>query len=888
MKCKIFASILAFLLVFQFTTPIYADTLEAPEDASGAPAVEEVPDLPLPAYAPEAPGGGEAAIGGDAGGVAIEEVAAVAAGGGEGASVPAAQAIQEAQSAVATLANTVNVSFKITGLKIANGFLEEDEWAFETLVLDDTTDVMTASFEFFADNAATFSYVAFGTFLDSITYDGVTLAGGSSGTSYSYWEFYHNNSPSWNDPATILAQDGDTWEWRFNDGAQVAFASQALEIKITGVEKVGDVNVYVPWLAPTKFYDTSVDVLTATCAVLDRSSLTYSLQGTPPSQYLHSITKGSITLATTSSPPWNWWEFLVDGVSSWDAAADLQAQAGALYEFKYAMSGDDAPVEVAPDPNAPRPNYTSDNSGFVADRVVSSPTPNSAANTELSFKTFLKDPDDWGTNISDILLVNNNIYMAIGQDLIIFDGASGAKIKEVKMVNSIGYTCRPLYTHGLIIVPLNGGILQAFTADALICVWVTEALPTTPNGSHQNISTLVEKNGYLYYGTAVADWVTTYSGTLICIDVLTGAVVWKDENQSSGYYWSGAVVVGDFVYIADNAGRLASYHATEGWWTWESCDLGVRIRSTLVSDGTYLYASDYDGTLWRIALGAWGAMELRGSVAFAVKSASTPVISDGKLFIGGMTAGYTGVLAVIDLASFTLERSISAPAEVQCAPLVVKQGTNTFVYFTYNDMPGGVYCYRLGDAAAVEIFTPKDDDANYCNATLVAAANGFLYYTNDSGQLFALSLTEGTIVDPDDGTGGDGEGDGSGGDGAGGGDGGDGVGGGGSSIPSGGTAVFVSVDATTTGAAAKAAETPEAQNASATGGGGGTSGSGGSSPSGSATGGITAELVPEGQPDGAASLPVLPLAGISLAVAGLLVAAVWFVRSRSFAGTKVV
>jgi len=877
MKCKFAASILAFLLAFQLSPAAYAfaDTLEEPEDNLVA------EDILEPAPTDEALPG-EVAV--DGRGSASDDVSG---GDGGDAIIPVVSTIQDAPQLITPFADTVSVDFKITGLKIDAGFVVEDEWASETLLLDEATDAITATIAFLEDNASAFSYIAYGTFLDSISFGGVTLAGGSSGSDYSYWEFWLNGWSYWGDPATLTPEPGDTWEWRYNDSAEVAFASQAFEIKITGVDNIGGISVYSSWLAATKYYDLSIDVLAATCAVLDRSPLSYALAGAPPFAYLDSITKDGATLATSVAPPWNWWEFIVNGASSWDAASDVYPQPGDVFEFKYVMTGEDAPVEVILVPDAPRPDYLSDNAGYTTHRVVSSETPQAADSTQLSFKSFLKDASDWETSFSDILLVNNNIYVAIGQSLVIFDGASGEKLKETQLVNSIGYTCRPLYTHGLIIVPLNGGILQAFTADELICVWVTEALPSTANGSHQNSSSLIEKDGYLYYGTAVADWITSYAGTLLCIDALTGALVWKNENLSSGYYWAGGVIVGEYIYIADDSGNLTSYHATQGWWTWESCELGVKVRSTLASDGNYLYAADYDGTLWRIALGDWGAVATAGSLSFAAKSTSTPVICDGKLFIGGMAADYSGILAVIDLASFTLEQSIDVPAEVQCAPLVVKQGADTYVYFTYNDMPGGMHCFRVGSTAAREIFTPTGDDANWCMSSVVASSGGYLYYTNDSGQLFALCVGADTTTDPgdssgDDTPGGSGASDGSGGT----------SGSGGTQTTGGGTVVVVNVDATTGAGLAGTTRTQGADNTNAN--------NGSSNTGGAITGGDTSSLnsdqtpLASGSPEprpadsyGAfSSLPLIPIIGIVVAVGGLFYALIWFASSRRNRGTK--
>jgi LPXTG-motif cell wall-anchored protein len=83
--------------------------------------------------------------------------------------------------------------------------------------------------------------------------------------------------------------------------------------------------------------------------------------------------------------------------------------------------------------------------------------------------------------------------------------------------------------------------------------------------------------------------------------------------------------------------------------------------------------------------------------------------------------------------------------------VVATQGGETYAYFTYNAQPGGVLVYRVGDTSATELYTPVGADANYCVASLVVGADGTLYYTNDSGKLFALAR----IAPLDNGDGGD-------------------------------------------------------------------------------------------------------------------------------------
>lgn len=735
MKRRCIAALLmALLLLFQLIPFAYAGKPDLPDSGYEEAVVsdEHAADIPLDEGAkPKEPSLGKE------NGEARSDVAL---------SFEAAACMQttptEAANPAGSSATEVKATLKVTGLTVVDGFVETETWLEETLFIHSSKDAMTASLEVLNQKGLRYTTAYGGTMLDSLTKGSTTLSSAQLGKDFSYWEFFVNGVSSGEGAVATYPQEGVVWEWRYNDGAQAAFADKALEVKITGVESIGGVNIYAPWLDTTKYYDPSKTALEATCAVLKRNAFTYTLtSGT----WLDSITKpdGTILGTTGSGNEWSYWSFLFNGEYAQSGAGQQALAPGDSIEFKYSMSGKDAPLEVLIDPDAARPQYASDNAGFTANRVVDSQTPTTAHTTELAFKNAFKASTDWETGYSDVLLVNNNIYLAVGQNLLIISGATGTKLAEVQLANPIGYTCRPLYTQGLIVVPLEGGRLQAFTADTLTCVWLTEVLPSTSKGSHQNNSTLIKKEGYLYYGTSVSDWNTSFAGTFLCIDARDGRIVWQAENATSGFYWAGAVSVGEYIYIADDAGTVYCYHAQEGWLA-SKVSLGTSIRSTLTSDGSYLYAADTTGKLWRMTLGSWGALEQSGLLSYAAGSTSTPVISEGRLFVGGNAADYTGVLAVVDLNTFTLEHSISVPAPVQSTPLVVNQGAATYVYFTCNKTPGGIYCYRLGERVASEIYTPLGDDANYCMSSVVAASDGLLYYTNDSGNLFALRLGTGT------------------------------------------------------------------------------------------------------------------------------------------------
>ncbi len=93
------------------------------------------------------------------------------------------------------------------------------------------------------------------------------------------------------------------------------------------------------------------------------------------------------------------------------------------------------------------------------------------------------------------------------------------------------------------------------------------------------------------------------------------------------------------------------------------------------------------------------------------------------------------------------ERTVAIGAgAAQATPLVSSRGGETYVYFTVNCNPGGVYRYRVGDDRAYALYVPDADKRNYTTASVVADAQGSLYYTNDSGHLFKLVPADGFAV----------------------------------------------------------------------------------------------------------------------------------------------
>lgn len=374
--------------------------------------------------------------------------------------------------------------------------------------------------------------------------------------------------------------------------------------------------------------------------------------------------------------------------------------------------------------------------GTGGSAVVDTATPLDTARQQWAFA--LKGADEWDKAVSDPLMVNGQLYIAVGSELLVIS-RSGELTEKGSLAAPIDYTCRPLYTGGNILVPLSGGRLQALAADSLETVWITESLPEHEGLAHQSLSTLVESDGYVYFGTACADWTTSYYGLFLCVEAATGDIVWQHENTEAGYYWSGAAILNGAALVAGDDGVLTALDARTGA-VLDRLALGAPVRATTVSDGNHVLLVSTDGRLHRVAVGEDGHLGEHRSVAFASSSTGTPAVHDGKAYVGGAQADYTGVFCVIDLAKMTVERTAALAADVKSAPLLsTAHAGGVAAYFTSNALPGGIHVLRPDAAEAALLFSPETADQNYCMTSIMAGPDGTLYYTNDSGKLFAVA-----------------------------------------------------------------------------------------------------------------------------------------------------
>ena len=476
--------------------------------------------------------------------------------------------------------------------------------------------------------------------------------------------------------------------------------------------------------------------------------------------YVNSITVNGIAY-TQPADYSEYWSSTINGVWESDGINGNKIESsGFSYELSYVSNDPNTKFEDYPtSPNTPHLDKAtgSDTTSYVKNEGNSSTVtsvPTSSNNATLSWKKTYGNG-----NYSEILTLGDSIYFAssllnadwTAQPAVLHRlNSKGEETASLQLFSAIDSTCRPVYTDGVIVIPLSNGRLQGVSTSEMKTLWVSGAIAS----GAQNISTVTASGGMVFTGTAnsLDSNYNAATGTFFGINAITGERVWANEETNTGFYWSGACKIGNVLLYGNDAGVLTAVDPATGK-TVSTLKLSSAIRSTVISNSaeTEAYATTNDGTLHKIAVASDGSLSESNATSFANKSTSTATLFQGNLFVGGCAADYTGTLSIIDAATMQVKHSVSLPFEVKSAPLVAKAADgNTYAYFTCNGAEGnwpdytsggGAWVYCLETNTTTKLFDATGSMANWCTKSIVMGADGTLYWTNDSGTLFALAST---------------------------------------------------------------------------------------------------------------------------------------------------
>lgn len=602
---------------------------------------------------------------------------------------------------------------------------------------------------------------SYGWFLNSLTspFDkNVTLSTEQVNEStWKFWQFFVNGKKANVGAGNYTLKAGDEITWVYgSDGTMPGQVAVSMEI----IGKKDDKAQR--WTDPsTQVFVEGTTIKDATAAYFDALGIKSEIYDQLGFWGVHSLVSPLDGTKLAGA-----WSFFVNGVPGPQLDSDYVLKSGDKIVWAYAP-GDTVPNpdEVVVDPSAPRPSdWKSDWDGKSNAAVENVSTPTGALASSWTF--------DWKAysgsaypNASEPIVVNGNVYLAVNKRLLKIDAESGKVLAESNLKTAVGYTSRPIYANGLVIVPLDGGAVQALTADALTTVWVTDSVSEIAQSNSQ----LTVDGNYLYVGTVDVDYGKgTYdNGHLTRINILTGAVSWQHVNAGEGYYWTSTTVGDDFVLIPTSSGTVEMLSKSSGA-VLGSVSVGAVVNSSCVlsADGSHAYLISRDGKLHVLAISDGDSRDADAASRITEERvvdlgltgcACAPTMHDGKLIVGGEANG-SAALAIIDLNDdFSTKLITTADGSqltagilggIKGAPLVSTQADGTYVYFTVNygetsdfvnyTSGGGVYRYKLNDAEASGVFSATGH-YNCCDSPIACDAKGNLYYINDSGVLFKLN-----------------------------------------------------------------------------------------------------------------------------------------------------
>lgn len=422
-------------------------------------------------------------------------------------------------------------------------------------------------------------------------------------------------------------------------------------------------------------------------------------------------------------------------------------------------------------------NYPSDWPDFRngADNlgITNAATPKDAKTTELLWAK--KIGVGFGGNaVSTPILVDGYLICMQGKNLLKYNAETGEPVldangNQVKgtMVGSSPYNIiSPTYANGMIFVGLSGGVVQAFNAETLESLWVyKDSLGGQPN------SPITYSDGYVYTGFWNAE---TKDANFVCISVddedtenttEEKKATWK-HAITGGFYWAGAYVNGDYVYVGTDDGtsyansataKVMCYNKRTGEEKDSLTNIVGDVRSSISYDKTSgrIYFTTKAGYLYSVKIDAKGGFlkDTLTVLALGGASTSTPSIYNGRLYVGVSGPSQFGTsghaVKVVDLlADGTMQIAYSAavPGYPQTSGTIstayVEKEGYAYVYFTYNYTPGGIYVLKdkpgQTEAIAEEIYRPTGAMAQYCICSVIADSKGVLYYKNDSGYMMAV------------------------------------------------------------------------------------------------------------------------------------------------------
>lgn len=626
--------------------------------------------------------------------------------------------------------------------------------------------------------AVAFADAGFGPYLAEIA--GLNTSLVPEGADWSGWTYTVNGVEAWVGLGDYVLEPGDQVAVHFQTGwpaIDVAIRNEVLTVEqgapwsgeLAEIEYMGEIYYSLPGSLGL----TARQALEMYAA---NNGIQLGFTTSPWGEYLSEVNGLGDTIEV-SGAKWPGWLFTVNGESPTVGLDDYVLQPGDVLDISFAVTWEEltepttapagettdvtgsetggtttAPTtatesgQALPELAAEWPSFRG-SSANLAVRPLGALTPRTGSESELLWTARFGDPVNFTGFAGQPIIVDGELWLVHGRTLEAFDLNSGASLRSRSLPASQGYaSTAPLYADGRLFIPLDGGRVLALRADNWETLWLYE---DSLGGQAQN--PFAYADGVLY----AAFWQKGSSAQLTALGAESGAIIWQNTVKD-GFYWAGAAVSEDCLILGGEDGFVSVYDRADGRVLARE-SLGSPVRSSVVSDGTSYYVISNQGHLLRFQLDPAGAFSAVSSLELGSPVSGTPVVYNGRLYVGSV-----GIFYVVDLASWQVARTISLPGYAQGSPLLAHEGTDTYLYTTVNQLPGALYVIHdeagaAGDAEAEALYLPEAAKSGYSLSSPIMSDAGVLYYRNDSGSFFAVQrlaagATETTTPVPEEST----------------------------------------------------------------------------------------------------------------------------------------
>ncbi|MHC1635487.1 MAG: outer membrane protein assembly factor BamB family protein [Candidatus Methanospirareceae archaeon] len=370
--------------------------------------------------------------------------------------------------------------------------------------------------------------------------------------------------------------------------------------------------------------------------------------------------------------------------------------------------------------------------------------------------------DDWGMAGIDVvpIVADGKVFAIDAKGYVWALDAKNGDVLWEKALSCEGYQFQlatPAYGEGKVFFATNDGYVYALDPQDGTIIWYNRIAST-----YDQLNTpITYADGKLYIGSYESDNGANETGIYYCLDASSGNILWKRPAKTGkGYYWSGACVIGDYIVYGDLASVLTSVYKDNGTEVdqlditkggrigFNRSDAGS-IRSSITYNNSFIFFTSEGGYIWKVGFDEdTGKFTSEGWSQVIGYSCSTPVVHDGRIYVGTGTFSTPGKLYCLREDSGEEIWNLSVEGGIKASPAISIQDGKPYIYFSTNCENGSVYCV---DSDGKEIWSFTTEEAGTSGGYIlqgVAISDGYVYFGNDGGYVYALGpiMWEGEVT----------------------------------------------------------------------------------------------------------------------------------------------